>query len=204
MIVGFSEGEAGFLQARPVGQAQGCGAAITHLRRFHRLPGPGQAVVGEDDVAAGDGDGLLDEGAADFEFVADAKRERQRIFVVPVDEQQVGVGQVVMAGADGGEADRVAVAGIEIGDLAGGRAEDFFEDQHVAGSQCQGRGVDQRGGRCAARQAVGRVGEVVDGDFAVSGVQDLIVQSFENFDAGQRQLVEQVSAADRVAGAGRG
>ena len=87
MIVRFGEGQAGFLQARPIRQAQGRGAAIANLGWFQRLPGAGQAVVGQYDIAAGDGDGLLDEGAADFEFVADAKRERQRIFVVPVDEQ---------------------------------------------------------------------------------------------------------------------
>jgi hypothetical protein len=42
-------------------------------------------MIGEHDIAAGDGDGLLDESAADLEFVADAEREGQRVLGVPVD-----------------------------------------------------------------------------------------------------------------------
>ena len=104
-------------------------------------------MVGQHDVAAGDGDGLLDECATDFEFVADAEREGQRIFVMPGDEEQIRIGQVVMAGADRGQAHGVTVAGIEIGRLAGRRAEDFFENQHIPCREGQGWRIDQRSDR---------------------------------------------------------
>ena len=135
------------------------------------------AVVGQDDIAAGDRDDGQ-EGGAEFGvgLGRDAQRKGQRIGRVPVDPgdrvagHRVGQRRAAVERLDPGQAHRLAVARVSIGGPAGAGADDFLEDQSLSDTQ-----VGEMSGQCRRRrtfrQAAALVGPGIERHLVVGDEQ---------------------------------
>ena len=113
-------------------------------------------MIDEHDVAARDAhlfDPLAFRGRAAHR---EAERKGQRVFLRPLDLDDRFFAKRILPRHDAREHHRVPVRGIGVGGEAGGRAEDFLEDEDVTHPQMQRRRafrVDEGRTRRAARQA---------------------------------------------------